>query len=193
MSTPSSLVARIMKLAKMNTLAATVLTTLPADRAEEVITRLEELKIKKNYIACIWTHMCESEASAFIEMVVGLDARPTSCARGCDWSIKQVDESHIFGELKLPADHLCAMADCESTASLSCSRCYLVKYCTPLCQRLDWPRHKSECKKTLAALALAAKYGKEYTRRAFKNSLAISDTQFDRLWDKYHGSRPTRD
>ena len=34
---------------------------------------------------------------------------------------------------------------CFSTASLRCSRCSLIRYCSRKCQKLDWRIHREEC------------------------------------------------
>lgn len=44
---------------------------------------------------------------------------------------------------------LCAQVPTGETKLLTCSRCKSAKYCAPprACQKLDWPRHKQQCKK----------------------------------------------
>jgi hypothetical protein len=41
------------------------------------------------------------------------------------------------------AKKLCAK--CSEPAASVCGRCYSIRYCSPECQRADWPRHKVEC------------------------------------------------
>jgi hypothetical protein len=46
----------------------------------------------------------------------------------------------------------CTVPTCAIPAQFACSKCTSAFYCSPECQRADWPRHKTECK-TLAAAA----------------------------------------
>ncbi|KAK0243382.1 hypothetical protein EDD85DRAFT_814852 [Armillaria nabsnona] len=42
----------------------------------------------------------------------------------------------------------CAAQDCSKTEGLKrCARCRMISYCSALCQKSDWKRHKAVCKK----------------------------------------------
>ena len=47
-------------------------------------------------------------------------------------------------------DKASKMSDSGSNRMMKCGRCSLVMYCSKEHQRLDWPRHKKECKKIKA-------------------------------------------
>src|SRR5436190_14345367 len=42
------------------------------------------------------------------------------------------------------AEHLCSM--CNASHTQLCSRCLSSRYCSPDCQRADWPTHKLLCR-----------------------------------------------
>lgn len=42
-------------------------------------------------------------------------------------------------------DEYCAHLTCVSIGHLQCGRCKATKYCSRLCQRQDWSRHKVQC------------------------------------------------
>lgn len=42
-----------------------------------------------------------------------------------------------------------------------CGGCKLIGYCSPECQRLDWPKHKRVCEKPLGTHAKLLKWGKQ--------------------------------
>jgi hypothetical protein len=44
-------------------------------------------------------------------------------------------------------DQRCAASGCAAVAESACSRCTVTYYCSPECQRADWPTHKAACKK----------------------------------------------
>lgn len=195
MATPRALTiaARIMEISGKNTLVAVILASLEG-HTESVISRLEELNLRRCQIVCIWSHFCDKNKEEFVKYILGMTTLPTECPRNgtesdrepCNWEPKNgPDESHIFGPTLLPSEKDCAMTDCDTSAIASCSKCYTVRYCSALCQRLDWGRHAAECKKVAIAVKLAAPHGKEYARRTIKNNIRISDSQFDRLWEKH--------
>ena len=39
---------------------------------------------------------------------------------------------------------------CKSPSSSYCTGCKCTSYCGEICQKKDWPRHKSECKKLIS-------------------------------------------
>ena len=40
----------------------------------------------------------------------------------------------------------CAYIKCKNIGTKKCSCCKIVYYCSPECQKLDWPLHKNDCK-----------------------------------------------
>jgi hypothetical protein len=184
---------RIMSISGRNTLVAVILANL-GEQTEMVIAKIESLKLRKCQIVCIWSHFCDANKLKFIEYILAMTSLPKECPRGiadenrepCNWEPKsRPDESHIFGPELLPSEKDCAMTDCDTPATATCSRCYTVRYCSALCQRLDWKRHATECKKVTKAIAMVAPYGIEYARRVIRNNIRISDAQFDRLWQSH--------
>ncbi len=181
--------ARIMRIARANTLIAIVLTSIDVVHIDAVLDQLEALRLTRRQIICLWSHHADADKARFIALVMA--EPPTSCPKatgeedgadvGCNWE-RIADESHIFGPPKAAAEEECAFAGCDEPATASCGRCYLVRYCSPMCQRRDWARHGPECQKTIKALEMAATYGREYARRIFRNTLRVSDAQFERLW-----------
>ena len=59
-------------------------------------------------------------------------------------------------------EHKCASCDAARRADgeelSTCAGCHVVHYCSPPCQRADWPRHKHECKDMLAQTSLNKAY-----------------------------------
>jgi hypothetical protein len=43
-----------------------------------------------------------------------------------------------------PVENLCAM--CEQPGVHACAGCHAIRYCSKLCQKMDWPLHKLLCK-----------------------------------------------
>jgi hypothetical protein len=59
-------------------------------------------------------------------------------------------------------EHKCASCDAARRADgeelSTCAGCHVVHYCSPPCQRADWPRHKHECKDMLAQTSVNKAY-----------------------------------
>lgn len=182
--------SRIMNISRSNTLIAALLAGIGPDKQPAILDKLDALRPSKRQILCIWRHHCGSSTPSFIDFITMLAELPCLCpaTEPCPgiWDVRGVpaDETHIFGPPKLASEQDCAFAECDDAAIASCSRCYLVRYCSPLCQRLDYGRHRAECKKTVASVETLSKYGRDYARRAIKNLLKVSDVQFDKLWAK---------
>lgn len=186
-ATDQSLHARIMDIAKDNTMAAIILTGVDADNVSRVLDILEKFQINREMINCIWSHVVNRDRAAFDKYVSSMAMRPAGCGHGCVWPPIAKDESAIFGPAAKPSFRDCAMSECEVPSQYYCGQCYCVRYCGALHQRLDWTRHKSECKATIESVKLLAAYGDAYARRALKNHISISDECFIRLWKKQIG------
>lgn len=176
--------ARIMDIAKDNTMAAIILTGIDAAIVSRILDVLEKFQFTREMVNCVWLHVAKRDRTLFDDYILGLTVRPAGCGHGCIWPVPVKDESNIFGPEAKPSFRDCAMAECEVSSNYYCGRCYCVRYCGPLHQRLDWNRHKSECAATIESVTMLMKYGEAYTRRAIKNHISISDECFARLWKK---------
>lgn len=183
-ATHKSLHVRIMNIAKDNTMAAIILTGIDPDKKSHVLDIMEKFQFSREMVNCIWSHIVKHDRTAFDNYVSQITERPVGCGHGCIWPPISKDESEIFGSITKPSFHDCAMAECEVPSQYYCGRCYCVRYCGPLHQRLDWPRHKSECAATIESISMLMQYGEDYARRALKNHISISDECFARLWKK---------
>jgi hypothetical protein len=181
----SDITTRIMTIAKDNTMSAVILSGISADKIRAALEKIEQMQITRVMINCFWSHVCNRDRNKFDEFITGLAARPVGCVHGCIYEPIKVDESKIFGPAEKESFRDCAMAECETPSLYYCSSCYCVRYCSPLCQRLDYPRHKKECKNIVAAITMLKSYGETYAKRAIKNNISISDASWDRLWKKY--------
>ena len=56
----------------------------------------------------------------------------------------------------MAAQGKCSASECTENADQQCSRCQTAAYCSVACQAKDWPTHKPECKRLVAAAAAAA-------------------------------------
>lgn len=175
---------RIMDIAKDNTLAAIILTGTEADKLPRILGALEQFQFSREMVNCTWLHVANRNRAAFNNYITSLTERPLGCPNGCIWLPIAKDESRIFGKQAKPSFHDCAMAECDVSSNYYCGRCYCVRYCGPLHQRLDWPRHKSECDAVIDSVRMLKPYGEPYAKRAIKNHISISDECFTRLWKK---------
>lgn len=175
---------RIMNIAKDNTMAAIILTSIDADKITRALNALEKFQFNREMVNCVWQHMAKCDRAMFDDYVSSLTERRKSWACDCIWPPIVKDESAIFGPVTKPSFRDCAMAECDISSQYYCGRCYCVRYCGPLHQRLDWNRHKSECAATLESVRMLMPYGEAYARRAIKNHISISDECFTRLWKK---------
>jgi hypothetical protein len=191
----AEIAARIMGIAKDNTLAAIILTGIAHDKVGHVLAKIEEFKITREMIICFWTHVCGRDRDAFDTYVMSLTERPEGCAAGCIWEPPKKDESAIFGQAEKVSFHDCAMADCEIPSKYFCSGCYCVRYCSQLCQKNDRARHRAECDNTVKAVRLLKSHGEIYAKRMIKNIISINDASWSRLWAKHgapHASDETK-
>ncbi len=181
----TEIASRIMSIAKDNTMAAIVLTGITPAKMLQALGNLEKLKITREMVNCFWSHECKRNREVFDDYVITLAARPDGCLSGCIWEPVVKDESQIFGATEKPSHRDCAMAECETPSQYFCSYCYCVRYGSPLCQRLDYNRHKTECKRTVDALKILQPRGEVYAKRTIKNNISIDDAAWTRLWAKY--------
>jgi hypothetical protein len=181
----TEIASRIMSIAKDNTMTAIVLTGIAPAKMLQALENLEKLRVTRPMVNCFWSHECKRDRDAFDAYVVALAARPDGCAHGCIWEPVKTDESAIFGPTEKPSHRDCAMAECETPSQYFCSYCYCVRYCSPLCQRLDRDRHKTECRKVVDALKILQPRGEVYAKRTIKNNISIDDAAWTRLWVKY--------
>lgn len=177
--------SRIMSIAKDNTMAAIVLTGITPAKILQALKNLEKLHVTREMVNCFWSHECKHNREVFDDYIIALATRPDGCTRGCIWEPTKVDESAIFGPTEKPSHRDCAMAECETPSQYFCSSCYCVRYCSPLCQRLDHDRHRDECKKTVDAVKILQPRGEVYAKRTIKNNISISPVAWARLWAKY--------
>jgi len=74
----------------------------------------------------------------------------------------------------MPSKLLCGRGNCSEVGHHSCSRCHKISYCSELCQKRHWKRHKKDCKsrtkKKICANVLCTKSAHLYCSRCRKIS-----------------------
>lgn len=178
---------RIMAIAKDNTMASIVIAGIAPEKMNLALTRMETYGITREMVNCFWTHECGRDRAKFDDYLTRISGRPSGCAFGCLWEAEEKDESEIFGPTVKSSFRDCAMEDCEHPSQYFCSNCYCVRYCSPLCQRMDHKRHRGECKRMVDAVDLLKSRGEIYAKRTIKNNVSISDESWTRLWKKHGG------
>ena len=77
--------------------------------------------------------------------------------------------------------HECGKKNCERTSYQKCSRCQTTRYCDEVCQRLDFPTHKSKClciEKERAAQTLGNKSVQNFLEDRLKLKLKLTLESF---------------
>jgi hypothetical protein len=62
----------------------------------------------------------------------------------------------------------------DINASLRCTRCRIVVYCTPLCQRAHWPTHKPKCIENVSEGEIICTHGAPTVAAEPSSALAVS-------------------
>ena len=72
-----------------------------------------------------------------------------------------------YTTVPLPTTSPTLCATCHTPTPTKCSACKNIRYCTPTCQTLDWPLHKTICKRYTSSLSHSLSDKKSHRRILF--------------------------
>jgi hypothetical protein len=102
--------------------------------------------------AILWCRKCQRRGYCSIACrIVDVPHRGTRALCQGDTSFLGAEcgvEWSLLGrpEPKSQSPKSCQAKACGATAAATCERCNSIAYCSSLCQIMDWPRHKLECR-----------------------------------------------
>jgi hypothetical protein len=97
-------------------------------------------------LVCTNEVLPDGEGCIETELFAGSDHTGWVCSDECynEQDLRYIAEKEIIGRVTIRLGGFrCVL--CESLAKKKCSRCLVARYCTSVCQRKDWARHKQSC------------------------------------------------